>query len=171
MIQRQLAKHHIADGVVDGAEARGALDDDELKVLFSYDATVASTTYLAMNENEDTASDWPPFGGASSIVADDVLREVAEKTQLVTYVRSALYRADGKQPEVIGKLRKPIEDDRQDAAMWSQMLQGNLPASTDGHAETQTDAVPQVEERDNPATSAQVSTRRRVIRDSDEDDE
>lgn len=124
ILQRQLAKHDLADGVVDGTDSRGRFDADELRDIFTYDQTSDSTTFDSFQAAQDTTSklDWPVYNSPDYIESDDVLRQAALGTGLVTYVRSALQRPDGTPPVVLRsaaapdvpppkRLRKHADDD------------------------------------------------------------
>lgn len=114
IMQRQFAKHRVADTVVDGTENRGGggLDPNELKALFEYDDRTDSTTRDAMagaaddSDAEAKDDDWPRYDGAHTIDSDDVLREAAlRRPHLVTYLRTSLFKADGRPPQVLSGAR------------------------------------------------------------------
>mmetsp|Transcript_345 Transcript_345/g.474 ORF Transcript_345/g.474 Transcript_345/m.474 type:complete len:232 (-) Transcript_345:645-1340(-) len=80
MVQRQFAKHDLADGVVDGAKINGRFNTDQLKDLFTLNESLPSTIAHAL--------DWPVYRGPDTI-SDQVLKQAALNTPgVVTYVRS-----------------------------------------------------------------------------------
>ena len=78
MLQRQLAKHDLADGVVDGADVVAHFSKADLKDIFGLDDDTSSSTATKLG--------WAPYDGGDSD-SDDVLRKAS--TDHVTYVMSS----------------------------------------------------------------------------------
>ncbi|KAJ8607972.1 hypothetical protein CTAYLR_008225 [Chrysophaeum taylorii] len=165
ILQRQLAKHDIADAVVDGADARASFDAEDLRAIFDYDPDLASSTFGALlADDDDDNNNWPPFKGARSIDADDVLRQAAIETQLVTYLRSARFHSDGKPPVVLGAkhpeaTKRPRDDEATD---------DDDEASSEPHVAATTSQEEEEEEEEEAPTRR---SRRRIIEEDEEEED